>query len=304
MFRRMCCAVSPIGLLLFAAGALCAERPFRPPVVREEPLNLNGTVVAAQSGMIQVTGAAGEVWYVKTDPQRTKIQVTGTAEPEFLQPGLCVRFTGVITKRGQCQDPVNELTICTPSKDSPLGVYPDSGMGPADAKDTEKEKAKEKPVKKPARAAAGGPSVVVGQLRSVKLGKLVVAAGGTAVKADLADGAKIAVDCADVSLARNGDKIVVEGVAFRRPQAGQPGTAIAQRVQVTLGEPLTSAKKGKKPTKVLPPRGAKSKKPGEEAAGSAADQPGFGFDEPVKKPAAEGKKATKKPTEKDATAPE
>jgi hypothetical protein len=301
MFRRSRYWVPSIALLLIAAGALHAERPFRQPVAREEPLNLSGTVVAAQAGMIQVASATGETWYLRTDPQRTKIQVTGTAEPEFLQPGLFVRFTGVLTKRGQCQDPVGELTICTPSKDSPVGVYPESGMGPAE----------EKSAKKPARPAAGASSVVVGQIRSVKLGKLVVAAGGTSVKADLADGAKIAVDSADVSLARKGDKIEATGVAFRRPQAGQPGAALVQSVKITLAEPLAGTKKGKKPVRTLPPRSAKPKKPGEEPAGTdqpagkaAADQPGFGFDEPAKTPAAEGKKAAKKPSGKAATEPE
>ena len=56
-------------------------------------VELSGTVVQIGPRAIAIRAANGEKWTLNLDPNRTKIKVTGSAEPEMLTKDTCVRFT-------------------------------------------------------------------------------------------------------------------------------------------------------------------------------------------------------------------
>jgi len=226
-----------------------------------EPFTAEGTIQAVARGRIQMSTDSAQNWMLMVDPKAV-VHVTGAAEPDFLRNGLSVRFTAELDKGGVAKEKIQQLTIFTPSPENPPGVWPE-GEGPAAGKAPEGElrggiDADDGPAIRKApeggrrrgsgadngraagKALASGVYTVAGRITSFRKGKLTVNAGRSTVRADVADDAKIDVDLADYSVAKQGDKIsVTKGATF----AGRVGLAQAQELTIKLSEPLALPKK-------------------------------------------------------------
>ena len=199
-----------------------AQRRQQPTVVEMTLYSgLKGQVVGIRPGMIQWTDDAGEPMYVKLTPQ-TQIQVMGTADPDFLRPGLFVRFSASLNDRGEVGGEVAELTIFTPRDGYSVGIFSDSDDP----------------------TATDGQSFVAGQLKTLRNSKFVVAVGNQQVRGELATEPKVKLALADYSLAQPGDQITVTGVGFERDKIEARG------IEIHLAEPLSTGKK--KPRRSVP----------------------------------------------------
>ncbi len=202
------------------------------------PVTFSGTVQQIRAGLLQVASSNQESYVVKVEPRRTKVQCTGTAEPDFLRTGLYVRFSGEFDNRGTSKGDVSELTIVTLSDTVRPGVMADAPAGGLDDQ-ANKKKGKAK--------AEGGKYVVVGQIRGVKNEQLTVSAPGVAtlLKVTLAPTAKINVDAGDVTLAQQGDEVDVQGHLIQPGQNGQPAQVAASEITIKLAKPLSAPSKKK-----------------------------------------------------------
>jgi hypothetical protein len=203
----------------------------RPPVEQRTPFEGSGVVEGAGPLGLAVN-ANGMSWKVKPD-KNCKIEVTGTADPDFLKPGLWVKFTGDINK-GKVSAPVNELEI----------VDQRTAMVNEKEKSRSAQTSTDAGAKKGKGAATGtaansGP--ILGKITAYKSNELTLETGSGTVKADLGPNPSIKVNVSDFSWAQPGDTVDVKGWYM------QPGAAMAQDIKVTIKDPLgdNSKKKAK-----------------------------------------------------------
>ncbi len=196
-----------------------------------DPVNLQGKIVAVQRGLIKVVNDENQEGLIQIDPEKTKVNVTGTALRSVLRNGMFVRFSGRF-KRGTATEPIEMLQIFEPTEGLGIGVFPDDPTDP------------------------NSETVVAGPLRGFKKGKLTIAAGNEKVQAVLAETAEITLEVSDYSIVQAGDNIEVLGYLFA------PGKVIATEVYITLAKPLGEPEK--KPRKRRSTRGRKKKVPKSE----------------------------------------
>jgi len=99
--------------LMFLCVIGWAAAAFGQRTITLNPVQLRGDIVQIGLGKIAIKSANGQNWILNLRAN-TKIKVTGTAEPEMLTQGTCVRFTASIDKRtGRGQEKINQLTIFT-----------------------------------------------------------------------------------------------------------------------------------------------------------------------------------------------
>jgi hypothetical protein len=226
--------------------------------------SIKGTIVSVSPSQIQIS-VDSKPLYVMIG-QNTNVSVTGTAEPEYLKAGMSVEFVAEVAKGGAVKDKVDHLTLVTVSSDRPAGLLPpDVGGGKKGGKEGKAlgNQDADAPVggdaASPKTGRTGkshtatpqfpGTFTVRGTLKMCKNGKITVAAArGPTVKAELADGATIDVDLADLRTAQRDDAVTVKGSQVR------PGMIAAESVTIELANPLTG-KKHAKPGKAAPPRG-------------------------------------------------
>lgn len=207
--------LSLVATLVPATATLAQGQPRGGPVIEVTRFTgLKGQFVAARPGMIQWTDSNEKPYFVKILPT-TYVQVLGEADPDFLRPGLLVRFSGELQGRGTMAEPVQELTIFTPREGYVIGIYND-GDDPT---------------------RTDGPKLVAGRLKSIKNGKLIVVAGDQQIKAELAEQPTIKIDINDYSMAATGDEITVSGLGFEQDKIEATG------IEIQLAERLTSGKK-------------------------------------------------------------
>lgn len=213
---------------------------------QDEPryVQLDGTVTALKpgpdnSGVFEIKASDKKTYFVKVEPKKTKIKVAGTALPNFLKPGLFVRFTAFLT-RNAVKEPVSSMQLFIPEEGYQTGVFKDN---PEDKKSD---------------------SLVAAQIKSIKNGKLMMlSVGNQQIKVTLADECEIEVEVSDFTLARPGDKIEVKGRVVE-----EPDQVAANDVDITLVEPLSAPEDDKKKK---PARAAK-KKPAAEEKDEAAEE--------------------------------
>jgi hypothetical protein len=259
--------------------------------IPREPLQCAGTVKQISRGVIGVVSDAGDQWLMQVDARPQDLSFTGSADATFVKPGMWIRFTTKLTRRGDAKDPIATAEIYTPREGFGVGVYPEgAGQGGGEGGGElfgapVEEKAKPKAKAEPKVRDEDVVYQVGGQVSKIsRLGELTINAGGTSVKATLAEDAKISVDVADLSFLQAGDKIEVRGWY----PAGTKGRAIANQVTASASQPLTDASKKKKP---IP----STEKPAAEGDEPKADKPAEG----EKKPG-EAKEGEKKDGEKPA----
>ena len=271
----LCRAFVLVNLLLPIAALAQYEKP---PQVKPEQLNTSGTIKGLRGGLMHISAEGGDQWLIKVQAKPQDVTFTAAAESSFLKPGMLVRFVGKFNKRGQCLEPISNLTIVTLREGVSIGVAADSaggGAGEGVKALFGEAKAEEKPTEKPADSADFR---VVGQLTKLsRTGEMTLNAG-TTIKATLAENAKLSVDINDLSYIREGDSVELKGQYY----PAQKGQAWATWLAVSAKEPLADTKK--KP--IVSPKSA----PGEKTEQPAGEK---GAAKPEEKPAAEPPAAEK-----------
>lgn len=210
----------------------------------KENVRAAGTIKDAGMGMLHVVGAGGDQWLVKLEANPRNVSFVGTAEPSWLQPGLLVRFSGRIDRRGKLVDPIGMMSVISLREGYQIGIMPEGGRGKDGPGLFEEPKPEKTPVKKPAGPPEPIAILVIGRLTTIKNGKFTIDAGGKQLKGELEEDARISIDVADLSWVRAGDKVELQGWAY--PQ--QKNLVHAQDITITASTPLASDKK-RPPTK-------------------------------------------------------
>jgi hypothetical protein len=230
----------PVLLALFGGTVARAQRMAQP---KPQPIEASGTVAAVGPMAVKLTTATNQTWIFRLS-RNTKVAVTGTADADYLHPGLFVEFTTDLDRRGSAPNKVTELVIFTPTMQKFPGLFPAGGGGFGDAPAAKKD------------PNATTSYKVMGQITSMKNDKITVNAARGVVKFELNDSPKISVDIADYTAARQGDKIEVKGTS------AQEGYGDASDVTIEMAKPLAGAKSktAKKPDEKEEP-GDKPEKP-------------------------------------------
>jgi len=233
------CAV--LGLWI-VTGALVVDAQV---IKKPPPMQAVGTIQAMRPGVIQVKAAAGDLWLVKI-PKTAEVYVKGTAEVDFLQPGMFIEFVAQLDRKGRAQGKIKKLTICTPSQErfpgifpsqEGVGLLPEAGNAPKDPN-------------------AAAPYDVRAQITAIKHEKLTVNSGNAVINIELEEEPTVDVDIADYRFAKQGDKIECIGtMENERMKMGQ-----AREVHIELSEPLAAPQK-KKPRR---PTASRPKKPADD----------------------------------------
>lgn len=190
----------------------------------ETPFQGSFTIEAVGSRGLEVVFDNGSKGLVA--PDRTcKTEVTGTADPAALKPGLLVKFNAQVDKKGRATAPVNELEIISPQT---AMAEKEKGAGKKGEKET---------------ASGLGPGTVLGHIKEFKNNELTVEAPDGTVKAELGANPAIKVNVNDFHFAQAGDKVDVQG--YYLPT--KPNEAIARQMKITLSSPLGSDPSKKKP---------------------------------------------------------
>ena len=227
---------------------------------------ISGTMQAMQLNQIKIL-AEDKKEYFAVVSEQTALQYRGTAEPEFLTPGLLVRFSAELNQSGQVQGPVTELEVFTISqhrrmspeqmREQTAGVYQVGGeVGNAKKPG---DKPKDKVPSKPTAASAKSSQAyrVVGQIAGTKAGKMFVQAGGVQVQLELDPKAVIKVTSHDTAFCQMGDQVKVSGLRT----AGQEQFIQSETLEIVGAKALGPAEgktaKNAKSTKVSKGKGAK-----------------------------------------------
>ncbi len=231
--------------MLFSSQIVHAQR-------RAELTNIRskGKIEAIRPGFLKVT-AGGGAWVLKVQAKPENIALEGTADKDWLQPGMLVRFVASLNDKGIAQTPVEELSVFTPRPGYGVGVLRENridehvGLG-GDTQPT-------------------GPTyLVAGKLARIKDGQIMVAAGRDRVTASLADEVKITVDMlGDYRLARPGDEIEFRGRVL------QPGQAIIGKMKIVAANPFEAPQL--QPQKKATRRKAATSKNDKDADKNSAD---------------------------------
>jgi hypothetical protein len=218
------------------------QAPQQAPLEAPQTAELNGTVfeVLPQQGLLRFRNHdGGTPWHFSADwavlvvPQKTVVKVTGTADREFLRPGLFIKLTGEIDDKGAIQADIEELEILSLAGEGPGGVFEPG----AD------EKAK------PLGKLRAGTFEIRGKLTKFKEGVVAINAKKQ-ITGKLAEDAKLTVNSTDLSLVGPDSPAIVKGqyLPSEMPDAptGRVGKFIATDVSIEMSEPL---KLPVKPTK-------------------------------------------------------
>ncbi len=229
---------------------------------------VEGTLEDMGGYQLKVKPEKGESTLVGINPQKTDFVYVGTAEREFLLPGLMVRFTAAFDVNGKPQAALKELEIFVPARkrrmtneymrDQTPGIHsidPGGEPGKANAKTGEKktDKAAGKEGKGKSNVAAAGATAtagssvmdfrIVGKLTGIQGNVIQVAAGNRPIMVELAEELKITVAAGDTTFCVAGDKVSATGLK----NAAQPNYVEAEKITITAAKPLALPKPGESP---------------------------------------------------------
>jgi len=248
---------------------------------------VSGTMQAMALNKIKIVAEDKKVYFAVVSDD-TLLNYKGTAESDFLSPGLLVRFSAELNQSGQVQGPVAELEVFTVSqhrrmsseqmRDQTAGIYQVGGefgnaKKPSDKKSADKkpsDKTKDKAPAKPTAASAKGSQAyrVVGQIAGIKASKMIVQAGAVQVQLELDPKAAIKVTSHDTTFCQMGDQVKISGLRT----AGQEQFIQSESLEIVGAKPLGPAE-GKTAKNAKTTKGPKGKvaKTGTEKAGSEMD---------------------------------
>jgi len=197
----------------------------------ETPFQGSYTIEGVGARGLQIVFDNGSKGLVAPD-KFCKVEVTGTADPAALKPGLLVKFNAQFDKKGRATAPVNELEIVSPQtamgdKEKGGGLATDKGAKKGDKEAT----------------TGSGSGTVLGHIKEFKNNELTVDSVEGPVKAELGANPSIKVNVNDFRFAQAGDKVDIQG--FYMPN--KPGEAVARQMKITLSSPLGSDPSKKKP---------------------------------------------------------
>ena len=224
-----------------------------------------GKLTGLAPGVIQMETSKGERWFVAVEARSPDISFQASATPAFVQAGMLVQFRAQLDKKGEAQEEITQLKVTSQRMGIQVGVQPDGGFTGGDLFASNDEDGGKK--KKKARADVS-PYLVTGAVRSIKDGKMYVAAGPT-VKAALADNCKVDVDISDIRLAREGDSVEIND-GWRYPN--QPNQVYARRLTITAEKPLGVDEKKRRPTTKSDDKKSDEKKKEKSAAEGDKDK--------------------------------
>ena len=253
----LCSKLHLVGTILLLCSSVAiaqAPRGRGAPNVAIKPTRhtVEGSLEDMRPGMLQVATNEGK-WLVRIDP-KSQVMVTGTADFDYLRPGLIIRFEAELDNklRAAHDAELKELTIFTPKAPSDLGIASaQGGFAPEPDEGAKKEKTP---------PPQSGSAIIGGKITAIKNRQLTVAAGGHKIKINVADDAKIGVEVSSYSIASRGDKVIAEGSYTKQ------GQLVADRgVTIALQNPLQApSKRGRAPV-------AKTGKDEPDEAGAAAE---------------------------------
>ncbi|MHB0958430.1 MAG: hypothetical protein ACYC0X_17260 [Pirellulaceae bacterium] len=213
-----------------------------------ESLSGEGTVKSVRLGVLQVTIEDGTDWLVSIPTQLENVVFRATADPQFLQPQMGVRFHATFKKTDKrrkeyrATQPIAALEIITLRPGSEPNVYPDDAQDRRDA--LFQDEGNEEPAQKKIvpKAADELDCLVIGKLLEYKNGTIKVAAGLFVIAAELPETAKVAVDVRHCLWVRPGDRVELNARYF----PALPGQAEGQQLTITAAQPLTADQKAAK----------------------------------------------------------
>ena len=217
---------------------------------------VSGTMQAMALDKIKIL-AEDKKEYFAVVSEQTALQYKGTAQPDFLMPGLLVRFSAELNQSGLVSAPVKELEVFTISqhrrmspdqtREQTPGVYQVGGeIGNAKKPgDKTKEKAPAKQTATPAKAAPAKAATakdgqtyrIVGQIAGVQAGKMFVQAGSVRVQLELDPKAAIKVTSHDTTFCQMGDTVKVSGLRT----SGQEQFIQSESLEIVGAKPLGPA---------------------------------------------------------------
>lgn len=200
-----------------------------------------GKLKGMAQGVLQVETDKGERMLVAIEPRAQEVSFIGQATAAFVQPGMLVQFTASLDKKGEAQEKISQLKVISPKKETQVGLQAEGGFAGGELFASSDDDAKKK---KKQRASDTAQYLVTGSVRSIKDGKMYVAALGAVVKAELADNCQVSLEVSDIRLAREGDNVEAEG--WRYPN--QATQMYARRVIITADKPLGADDKKRRPT--------------------------------------------------------
>lgn len=240
-----------IGLLLGASSLPAQPIPQGQGPPNAQAFEAEGRIMGLAPGGIQMVTERNIPWVVQIIPRRTVVKITGTAEPGFLRPGICVRFSGAVNDKGVLSEELSELEIYTPEGRNSMGTFPSGADENA----------------KPIGKLSEGTYDFRGKVVTYRDGELTVVAGKK-ITGKVATDAKVNVNVSDLRFTQPDDTIKVIGWERTPPQAPQPGTAVGTEVTIELAKPLAAVpQKGSHRTS----KSSKKREP---------EEPGVNLDDP------------------------
>ena len=166
-----------MGALMLCSSVAAAQANKGKQVPRTN-VQLAGTVKEVGVGVFQLTDDGGEVWLVKVEARPADVRYTGSADGSFLRPGLFVRITSKLDRRGETADSIADWTVFTPSAETPPGLKADAGRGadPTLFVDPKEDK-------KPKQKSLNDPTYeIAGRITKVSRAEITIDAAGTQVR--------------------------------------------------------------------------------------------------------------------------
>jgi len=251
MSSRSRLMVSAVVGLLVSLNAVAVkaqlQRGMQQQMPKPQPYTGKGTIDAVGRGGLKMTSGTDAV-FVRFAPNGN-VRVLGTAQPDYLRPGVTVQFNATLDKKtGHIEGDVKKMTICTAGPDFTPGCMPEAG---ADSAAASVGVTGAKPARKPHGAGKEDPGphpyIVTGNITKVAKAdggyKVTVRVPSVKRPVDvtLAEGTQLDVNIADLSQVKQGDSLeVVQGQGTKFPQGMM---VTATEAHVTLAAPLAGVTK-------------------------------------------------------------
>ncbi|MFK7738663.1 MAG: hypothetical protein AB8B50_21745 [Pirellulaceae bacterium] len=213
--------------------------------------NAGGLEIATVEG--ELTGIAGDRLAVKAEDgkeyfavygRKCSLKYSGTADSQFLQPGLMIRFDATFdTAKGVATKPVTELEVYRPwkgrlsqqqRKDQTPGLYPVSKDQQATGNKDNPRYRRNQAQKQTDNKSKLQTFRVVGLINGRQASKLRIMTGRQAILVDLTADPKVTVASGDALFCSLGDKVKVTGL--RDPS--QETLIKAETIEIKGAKPL------------------------------------------------------------------
>jgi hypothetical protein len=213
--------------------------------------NAGGLEIASVEG--ELTGVAGDRIAVQTEDgkeyfavygRKCSLKYSGTADPQFLQPGLMVRFDATFdVAKGVATEPIAELEVYRPlkgrlsqqqRKDQTPGFYPISEDKQAAGNKDNPRYRRNQSQNQTTNSGNLQAFRVVGLINGRQGSKLRIMTGRQAILVDLTADPRITVASGDVLFCNPGDKVQVTGL--RNPS--QETLIQAETIEIDGAKPL------------------------------------------------------------------